>query len=85
VCLLWVDSLMIKVIALTLSFMLFGCEDEETVCTSSIDCTDDKEMVCDLPVTHEYADGEVVELRACTYITYENCFERTTCKPKDSE
>lgn len=76
---------MIKVVVLVLALATFGCEDEEMVCTSSVDCTDDKEMVCDLPVTHEYADGEVVEVRACTYITYENCFERTACKPKDNK
>ena len=76
---------MIKVVVLVFALATFGCEDEEMVCTSSVDCTDDKEMVCDLPVTHEYSDGEVVEVRACTYITYENCFERTVCKPKDNK
>jgi hypothetical protein len=76
---------MLKMVLIVALLGCIGCEDEEVLCTSSIDCTDDKEMVCDLPVTHEYANGEVVEIRACTYITYENCFERTVCKPKDNK
>lgn len=60
-----------------------GEEDVEMVCETTVTCEDDKEMFCDEPVSTEFNDGTTLELRACTYATYEHCFERTQCKPRD--
>ena len=49
---------------------------------SVIECSDDKEMVCDEPVAAEFDNGEVLTVRTCTYITYEHCFESMICKGK---
>jgi len=62
--------------------LLTGCDEEDRECTSTVECSDDKEMVCDLPVSTELEDGTTIELRACTYITYEHCFEKTECAPR---
>lgn len=76
---------MLKMVLIVALLASIGCDEEKMSCTSTVDCTDDKEMVCDLPVTHEYPNGEVIEVRACTYVTYENCLEQTICKPKDNK
>lgn len=62
----------------------FGCgeEDIEMECETTVSCEDDKEMFCEDPVTTEFEDGTTLELRACTYATYEHCFEKTECKPR---
>ena len=62
----------------------FGCgeEDIDMEGETTLDCNDDKEMVCDLPVSTVLEDGTTLEVRACTYITYEQCFEKTECAPR---
>ena len=59
---------------------LAGCDEEERTCTSTVECSDDKEMVCDEPVSTTFEDGSSLEVRACTYVTYEHCFEQISCK-----
>ena len=56
---------------------LMGCNDE-MVCDTTVECRDERESFCDPPSVQVFRDGETVELRACTYITYEHCFEETT-------
>lgn len=73
---------MIKIIMLVFALANFGCDEEEMYCHTTIDCSDDKESLCDEPSVYEYDDGERVEIRSCTYITYESCFEKTVCKPE---
>ena len=65
-----------------LVFLGCGDEDENMECATTIDCSEDKEMVCDQPVSTELDDGTTIELRACTYITYEHCCEKTECSPR---
>ena len=62
-----------------------GCGDEDPtmVCETTVTCEDEKEMFCDDPVSTQFTDGTTLELRACTYATYEHCFERTECKPSE--
>lgn len=60
--------------------LLAGCDEEERTCTSTVECSDDKEMVCDEPVSTTFEDGSSLEVRACTYVTYEHCFEQISCK-----
>ncbi len=74
---------MLRFALLTIALLALGCGDENMECNTTIDCTDDKESICDAPTVHEYENGELVEIRACTYITYENCFEKTVCKPRE--
>lgn len=72
-----------KFVTLALIILLTaGCEEEdmEKNCTSTVDCSDDREMICDEPVRHVYENGDSVEIKACSYITYENCFESIVCK-----
>ena len=63
-----------------LAATLVACGDENIECKTSIDCREDKESLCEPPTTREFPDGEIVEVRSCTYITYEHCFEKTVCK-----
>ena len=77
-----VDMRMIALMAALLFTTACGEEDVETVCETTVTCEDDKEMYCDEPVSTEFNDGTTLELRACTYATYEHCFERTQCKPR---
>ena len=71
------------ILILALGFS-FGCgeEDVDMECETTVDCNDDKEMVCDHPVSTVLEDGTTLEVRACTYITYEQCFEKTECAPR---
>ena len=73
-----------KAIVIVMALLFIGCgdEDENMVCETTVECTDDKELTCDEPVTTVFEDGTTLELRSCTYATYENCFERTECKPQ---
>ena len=64
---------------LCVSAICLGCGEEERDCTTTVECGDEKEMYCDEPVSTEFEDGTVVTLRACTYATYEHCFEKTEC------
>ena len=67
-------------IVLCMSAIYVGCgEEEERNCITTVECGDEKEMYCDEPVSTEFEDGTVVTLRACTYATYEHCFEKTEC------
>lgn len=59
---------------------LAACGDEKIDCKTNIECTEEKESLCEPPAVREYPSGEVIEVRACTYITYEHCFEKTVCK-----
>ena len=67
--------------------LIFGCGDEDInmECETTVACEEDKEMFCEEPVSTEFTDGTTLELRACTYATYEHCFERTECKPADKK
>ena len=58
----------------------FACGEEEKNCTTTVECGDEKEMFCDDPVSTEFEDGTVLTVRACTYATYEHCFEKTECR-----
>ena len=71
-----------KTIFTVLLVLALGCGDEtaDRVCETTISCEDDKEMFCDEPVSTEFSDGTTLEVRACTYATYEHCFEKTVCK-----
>lgn len=60
--------------------LLFGCGDEFEECNTELDCREDKESLCDPPMTRELSSGDIIEVRSCTYITYEHCFEKTVCK-----
>ena len=73
-----------KLIIVIAALLFAGCygENDDMVCTSDVVCNDDKEMLCEEPTSTEFEDGTVLEVRACTYITYEHCFEKTECKPK---
>jgi hypothetical protein len=72
---------MFKVVTLALIMAMTACGDDEGKdCTTTVECSDDKEMVCDEPVTAEFDNGEVLTVRTCTYITYEHCFESMICK-----
>jgi hypothetical protein len=74
---------MFKVVTLALIMAMTACGDDEGKdCNTTVECSDEKEMVCDEPVTTEFNDGEVLTVRACTYITYEHCFESMICKGK---
>ena len=68
-----------KYIVLVLCLSLFACDEEKVVCKTSLNCEDDVEMVCDEPSVSESDDGSTVSVTACTYITYEHCFEKTVC------
>ena len=70
------------VIVMTLLFIGCGDENEDMRCTSTVDCSDEKEMVCEEPSSTVLEDGTTLEVRACTYITYEHCFEKTECSPR---
>lgn len=71
------------IIAMTALLFAFGCgEDENVECTSTVTCNDDKEMLCDEPTSTVLEDGTTLEVRACTYVTYEHCFEKVECKPR---
>ena len=72
-----------KYVTIALALMLSACDEEELQCHTTIDCSDDKESLCEAPVIHQYDDGEIIEIRACTYITYESCFEKTVCTPRE--
>ena len=63
-----------------LAFLFFGCGEEERSCITTVECGDDKEMYCDEPVSSELEDGTILTVRACTYATYEHCFEKTVCE-----
>jgi len=66
--------------------LVIGCGDDENVnCTMDVECSDEKEMLCDQPVMTRFEDGTMLEVRACTYITYEYCFEKTECRPEGLE
>ena len=67
-------------LALIMTMAACGDDDEGKDCTTTVECSDDKEMVCDEPVTAEFNNGEVLTVRTCTYITYEHCFESMVCK-----
>ena len=69
-------------IFLTILFILlfFGCGENSENCETTISCEDDVEMVCDQPTKEEFENGDSVTVTACTYITYEHCFEKTVCK-----
>ena len=73
-----------KIIIVIAAMLFFGCgeEDENRVCETTVTCEDDKEMFCDDPVTVEFEDGTSLEVRACTYATYEHCFEKTEYRPQ---
>lgn len=65
--------------------LLVACGDlEEMECSTEIECSEDKESFCD-PATIVELDGESVEVKACTYITYEHCFEKTVCREIEGE
>lgn len=59
---------------------LAGCDEEESNCTSTVECDEDREMSCNLPKSTTFEDGATLEVRACTYVTYEHCFESIRCK-----
>lgn len=40
-------------------------------------------MVCDQPTEEKFENGDTVTVTACTYVTYEHCFERTVCKKNE--
>ena len=67
-------------VVVCLIMFLAACGDEFEECTTSLDCREEKESLCDPPTMKEFPNGEVVEVRSCTYITYEHCFEKTVCK-----
>jgi hypothetical protein len=67
------------IIIFSLLFFI-GCDEEERSCTSTVECEDDREMFCDLPKSTTFDDGATLEVRACTYVTYEHCFESIRCK-----
>lgn len=71
-----------KFMVVVLALVVFGCgeEDVNLECETTVECSDEKEMFCDEPVMTEFEDGTTVQLRACTYATYENCFEKTVCR-----
>jgi len=63
--------------------LLLGCGDSGENCNTTLNCEDDIEMVCDPPTTSEDEDGNTVTIVACTYVTYEHCFEKTVCTKND--
>ena len=67
------------------SLIIFcGCEENDVIsCVSNVECSDDKEMLCDEPATTTFEDGTILEVRSCTYVTYEYCFEKTECRPQE--
>ena len=72
-----------KNVVFVAALVILGCGEEDTAgmeCETTVECSDEKEMFCDEPVSTEFEDGTVVQLRACTYATYENCFEKTVCR-----
>ena len=69
-----------KYVVLVLCLFLFACEEEEMKCKSELNCEDDLEMLCDPPTVSEDNEGNTVSVTACTYITYEHCFEKTICE-----
>ena len=73
-----------KAVIVILALFFFGCgeEDQEMNCETNVQCSDEKEMYCDEPVTTEFEDGTTLQLRACTYVTYEHCFEKTECSER---
>ena len=75
---------MFKFVAMAAFIATTGCkhEEEELVCETVVECTDERESLCDPATVYEYPDGEIVEIRACTYITYESCFEKLVCTPQ---
>lgn len=71
-----------RAIALILILLFFGCDEGEN-CDTTITCEDDVEMVCDQPTEEKFENGDTVTVTACTYVTYEHCFERTVCKKNE--
>ena len=67
-----------KKLILILTLVFSGCEEGEN-CKTTITCEDDLEMVCEQPTTRTHENGDTVKVTACTYITYEHCFEKTVC------
>ncbi len=73
-----------KALTLLMIVLFLGCGDgTEKECNTTITCEDDKELLCEQPTFHENKNGDTVEVRACTYITYEHCFEETVCTSND--
>jgi len=72
----------VRVVILILTLLFSGCEEGEN-CKTTITCEDDLEMVCDQPTTSEQENGDSITITACTYITYEHCFEKTVCTKND--
>ena len=67
-------------VVVCLILLLVACGDEFEECNTELDCREDKESLCEPPMMREFPNGEIVEVRSCTYITYEHCFEKTVCK-----
>jgi len=74
-----------KVLTIMALMLLLGCGDESSreECHTTVTCEDDLELLCDAPTRDEDEAGNSVEVRACTYITYEHCFEKTVCTKND--
>lgn len=68
-----------KRLILILSILFSGCGEVGENCKTTITCEDDVEMVCDQPTITEHKNGNTTTVTACTYITYEHCFEKTVC------
>lgn len=75
-----VEKEMRAVFMIIVATMLVACGDENLECKTEIECTEDKESICEPPSVREFPNGEFVEVRACVYATYEHCFEKTVCK-----
>lgn len=75
-------KLAVRNIVICLALLLCACGDEFEECNTEIDCREDKESLCEPPMMREAAGGEFIEVRSCTYITYEHCFEKTVCKER---
>ena len=69
----------LKTLLVLMMVAALGCDDE-LECSTTVECSDERESFCDPPSVEELKGGETVELRSCTYITYEHCFEKTVCK-----
>ena len=67
-----------KRLILILAILFSGCDGGEN-CKTTITCEDDVEMVCEQPTVTEHKNGDTTTVTACTYITYEHCFEKTVC------
>ena len=64
-----------------LAILLTGCGDEtELDCDTTVECSDERESLCDPPITEVYSDGTTTVVRSCVYATYEHCFEKTVCR-----